>query len=135
MTAASPAAPLARQLNLRDGMRVWFDAMPEEVFDEIAEYALDLTFVADPAAGVDAAHVFVAERAVLGARLATLRRQIAPDGHLWVSWPAPASAMPTDISADAVRELGLTLGLIDTRACAVAVHWAGLKLVIRKDLR
>ena len=46
MTGANPVPPLVRTLGLRDGQRVWFDAMPEHVIDEIDEYALELIFVA-----------------------------------------------------------------------------------------
>ena len=135
MTTGYSGTPLAKKLNLRDGMRVWFDAMPESVADEIDEYALDLRFVADPAEGVDAAHVFVTERAALQAHLKELRDQIAPDGQIWVSWPKKAAKVPTDISEDTIRELCLPLGLVDTKVCAVNEVWSGLKLVIRKDLR
>ncbi len=135
MTAGQSAPPLARQLSLRDGQRVWFAGMPEPVFDEIAEYALDLTFVDDPAKGIDAAHIFVTERADLVERLAALRQQIARDGQVWVSWPTDAAVQPTDITADTVRELALPLGFVDTKACEVDAAWSALKLVIRKDLR
>lgn len=127
--------PLAKKLTLRDGMRVWFDAMPEHVIDEIDEYALELTFVADPAQGIDAAHIFVTEKAALAAQLATLRHQIAPDGQIWVSWPKKAAKVPTDITEDMIRELCLPLGLVDTKVCAIDETWSGLKLVIRKELR
>lgn len=133
--AGYSGTPLAKKLNLRDGMRVWFDAMPDSVADEIDEYALELRFVADPAEGIDAAHVFVTERAVLEARLNSLRNQIAPDGQIWVSWPKKAAKVPTDITEDTIRELCLPLGLVDTKVCAVDEVWSGLKLVIRKDLR
>ena len=135
MDTAYSGTPLARKLSLRDGMRVWFDGMPEDLFDEIAEYALELTFVANPADGIDAAHVFVTERSVLDARLNSLRGQIAPDGQVWVSWPKQASKVPTDITEDTVRELCLPLGFVDTKVCAVDEVWSGLKLVIRKELR
>ena len=135
MDTAYSGTPLARKLSLRDGMRVWFDAMPEDLFDEIAEYALELTFVANPADGIDAAHVFVTERSVLDARLNSLRGQIAPDGQVWVSWPKQASKVPTDITEDTIRELCLPLGFVDTKVCAVDEVWSGLKLVIRKELR
>ncbi|MFM5924173.1 MAG: hypothetical protein ACKOPG_08325 [Novosphingobium sp.] len=135
MPAGYSGTPLAKKLSLRDGMRVWFDGMPEDVFDEIAEYALELTFVADPAEGVDAAHVFVTGRAVLEERLKTLRQPIAPDGQVWVSWPKQASKVPTDITEDTIRELCLPLGFVDTKVCAVDQTWSGLKLVIRKELR
>jgi len=127
--------PLVKKLTLRDGMRVWFDAMPEHVMDEIDEYALDLVFVVDPAKGVDAAHIFVTERAVLEERLAALRNQIAPDGQIWVSWPKKAAKVPTDITEDTIREICLPMGLVDTKVCAVDEVWSGLKLVIRKELR
>jgi hypothetical protein len=135
VTTAYSGTPLAKKLSLRDGMRVWFDAMPEDVFDEIAEYALELTFVADPANGIDAAHVFVTERAVLEARLNALRKQITADGQVWVSWPKQASGVATDITEDTIREVALPLGFVDTKVCAVDDVWSGLKLVIRKELR
>ena len=133
--AGYSGTPLAKKLNLRDGMRVWFDAMPAEVVDEIDEYALELRFVDDPAKGIDAAHVFVTERAALEQRLAALRTQIAPDGQIWVSWPKQASKVATDITEDTIRDIALPLGLVDTKVCAVDDVWSGLKLVIRKELR
>ncbi len=127
--------PLAKKLSLRDGMRVWFLNMPEHVTDEIDEYALELTFVADPAEGVDAAHLFVTERAELARLLAALRHQIAPDGQVWVSWPKRAAKVATDITEDTIRAAALPLGFVDTKVCAVDETWSGLKLVIRKELR
>lgn len=135
MTTGYSATPLAKKLSLRDGQRVWFHAMPESVQDEIDEYALELTFVADPAEGVDAAHVFVTVREELARLLASLRQQIAPDGQIWVSWPKQASKVPTDITEDTIRDVCLPLGLVDTKVCAVDETWSGLKLVIRKELR
>ena len=135
MTTGYSGTPLAKKLNLRDGMRVWFDAMPAEVADEIDEYALELRFVDDPAAGIDAAHVFVTESAVLEQRLTALRSQIATDGQIWVSWPKRASKVATDITEDTIRDVALPLGLVDTKVCAVDDVWSGLKLVIRKELR
>ncbi|PKB25222.1 Protein of unknown function (DUF3052) [Novosphingobium kunmingense] len=135
MATGYSGTPLAKKLSLRDGMRVWFDAMPEHVFEEIAEYALDLTIVALPGHGIDGAHIFVTERDVLATRLQTLRSQIAPDGQVWVSWPKKAANVPTDIIEDTIRELALPLGFVDTKVCAIDETWSGLKLVIRKDLR
>jgi hypothetical protein len=129
-TAASNT-PLARKLNLRDGMRVWFLDMPEDAQDEIDEYALELTFVADPAEGIDAAHVFVTEPDELARLVTSLRDQIAPDGQVWVSWHTLAS----DITEDTIRQIALPLGYVDTKACAVDKVWSGLKLVIRKEFR
>jgi len=127
--------PLAKKLSLRDGQRVWFHAMPETVADEIDEYALDLIFVADPAEGVDCAHIFVTERTDLVAKLTALRVQIASGGQVWVSWPKQAAKVPSDITEDTIRAVALPMGFVDTKVCAVDDIWSGLKLVIRKELR
>ncbi|MBX7481386.1 DUF3052 family protein [Qipengyuania qiaonensis] len=135
MAAGYSGTPLAKKLSLRDGQRVWFDAMPESVQDEIGEYALDLIFVAGPEERPDAAHIFVTDRAALETTLAQLRRHMAHDGHVWVSWPKKASGIPTDVTEDTIREICLPMGLVDTKVCAIDETWSGLKLVIRKELR
>jgi hypothetical protein len=135
MASGYSGIPLAKKLGLRDGQRVWFSGMPTSVADEIDEYALDLTFVADPAEGIDAAHIFVTDRTELVRLLTALRHQIAPDGQIWVSWRKKASNEPTDITEDTIREVCLPMGLVDTKVCAVDETWSALKLVIRKELR
>ena len=135
MTTSYSGKPLALKLGLRDGQRVWFDRMPASVAEEIGDYALDLIVVADPAEGIDAAHIFVTERARLEVLLAALRHQITPAGQVWVSWPKQASKVPTDITEDTIRVVCLPMGLVDTKVCAVDEVWSGLKLVIRKELR
>ena len=135
MSTGYSGTPLAKKLNLRDGQRVWFDAMPEHVIDEIDEYALELTFVAGPEDNPDASHIFVTERAPLEAKLAALCDTMAKDGHVWVSWPKKTSGVPSEITEDTIREIALPMGLVDTKVCAVDETWSGLKLVIRKELR
>lgn len=135
MTSGYSGTPLAKKLSLRDGQRAWFSGMPESVADEIDDYALELDFVADPAEGIDAAHIFVTARADMEAKLTALRHQITPDGQVWVSWPKKAAKVPTDITEDTIREVALPMGFVDTKVCAVDEVWSGLKLVIRKELR
>lgn len=132
MTAGYSDTPLAKKLNLRDGQRVWFDRMPENIIDEIDEYALELYFIADPADGVDAAHIFVTGAEDLRALLASLREQIASDGHIWVSWPKKGSGHETALDQEEVQRIGLASGLVDTKKCAVDEIWSGLKFVIPK---
>ena len=135
MTEGYSGTPLAKKLNLRDGQRVWFDGMPEHIVDEIDEYALELIFVEGPEYAPDAAHIFVTEREAMAKKLSVLRRTMAQDGHIWVSWPKKASHVQTDITEDTIREICLPMGLVDTKVCAVDETWSGLKLVIRKELR
>ncbi len=132
MTAGTSDTPLAKKLNLRDGQVCWFDAMPEHIIDEIDEYALELRFVADPSRGIDAAHIFVTEAADLAEKLTRLRRQIAMDGQVWVSWPKKGSGQETALDQDVVQAAGLNAGFVDTKKCAVDDIWSGMKFVIPK---
>ena len=127
--------PLVKKLSLKDGMRVWFDAMPDNVRAEIDSFGLTLVEEPAPAKGIAAAHVFVTEKAVLAERLLALRHSIDPAGQLWISWPKKASKVPTDITEDTIRELCLPMGWVDVKVCAVDAVWSGLKLMIRKELR
>ncbi|MBK7162148.1 MAG: DUF3052 family protein [Sphingomonadales bacterium] len=109
--------------------------MPESVGAAIGSFGLTLVEESAPVQGIDAAHIFVTEQAVLADRLTTLRHSIDAAGQLWVSWPKKASKVPTDITEDTIRELALPMGWVDVKVCAIDAVWSGLKLVIRKELR
>ena len=99
MTAGYSGTPLAKKLSLKDGMRAWWDGMPESVRNEIAE-GFELETLSAPEAPIDAAHIFVTERTALEAKLHDLKPLLAPSGFIWVSWPKKASKLPTDIAED-----------------------------------
>jgi hypothetical protein len=136
---AAPAgysgAPLAKKLSLAPGMRTWFHAMPDSVRAEIDPAVIGVIEIDTPIKGLDAAHLFVTDRAELERLIAQLRTVIAPAGQIWVSWPKKASKMPTDITEDVIRVVALPTGLVDVKVCAVDAIWSGLKLVIRRELR
>ncbi len=132
MTAGYSETPLAKKLTLRDGHVCWFDGMPENIIDEIDEYALELRFVGEPFEGLDAAHVFVTEESDLAEKLALLRGLIDKKGQIWVSWPRKGSGQETALDQAAVQRIGLAAGLVDTKKCAVDEVWSGLKFVIPK---
>jgi hypothetical protein len=125
--------PLAKKLSLKDGLSVWFHAMPDSVRGEIGDVAILERPAPEP--GLNAAHIFTTERAEMERLLATLRHTIAPAGFVWVSWPKKASKVPTDITEDTIRAVCLPMGWVDVKVCAVDATWSGLKLVIRKELR
>jgi len=133
--AGYSGTPLAKKLGLKDGMHVWFDAMPDSVRAEIADYGVTLIEENAPSQIVDAAHVFLTEKSLLAKRLVALRNGLKTSGQLWISWPKKASKVPTDITEDTIRELALPMGWVDVKVCAIDAVWSGLKLVIRKELR
>ncbi len=131
MTAGYSGTPLARKLSLKPGLRAWREAMPESVAEEIGD--VDLTLLPRAEAPIDAAHIFVTERAQLAERLEALRPLLGLHGFLWVSWPKRASKRPTDITEDVIRAECLPLGLVDVKVCAVDAVWSGLKLMVRRS--
>ncbi len=126
---------LAGKLSLKDGQRVWWRNMPQDVRATIEADGLALKVLKTPAAPLDAAHVFVKSRADLEMAVASARGALAPDGFIWVSWPKKSSGVATDVTENTVREIALPTGLVDVKVCAVDEVWSGLKLMIRRELR
>jgi hypothetical protein len=74
---------------------------------------------------------FAREREVLQSKFPELKRALAQDGMLWISWPKRASNIATGLDGNIVREIGLQHGLVDVKVCAVDETWSGLKFVYR----
>ena len=135
MTAGYSGTPLAQKLSLKLGLRTWWCGMPDSVRAEIERDSPALDLLDTPVPPIEAAHIFVTERAVLECRIRLLLPLLARDGFIWVSWPKKAARVTTDISEDTIREVALPLELVDVKVCAVDSTWSGLKLVIRKSER
>lgn len=133
MTTGYSGTPLADKLGLKRGMRVWFHNMPDSVRREIAHADCEEQTAASD--GLQAAHLFVTERAHLERELTALRPLLATNGFIWVSWPKKAAKVATDITENVVRDVALPTGLVDIKVCAVDEIWSGLKLMIRKEYR
>ena len=74
---------------------------------------------------------FTSEKSELEREFATLVRALAPAGMLWISWPKSASGVPTDLTENVIRAIGLAHGLVDVKVAAVDDVWSGLKFVRR----
>jgi hypothetical protein len=121
---------LSQKLGLKPGFRIFADSPPKPYRDIVGELPNGAKILARPAAPLDTAHLFVTEARGLAGKLTRLRKVIALDGMIWVSWPKKASGVATDLSDVVVREVGLSLGLVDIKVCAVDETWSGLKFVI-----
>ena len=91
MSAGYSATPLARKLSLKAGLRTWWCGMPDAVRAEIEREGLALQLLDTPEPPVEAAHIFVTERAVLDCELRLLLPVLARSGFIWVSWPKRSS--------------------------------------------
>ena len=72
---------------------------------------------AKPGAGVVA--FFTTSRADLEGRFAALKKTLDPADGLWIAWPKKAAKIDTDLTFDAVQEVGLAHGLVDNKSCAI----------------
>jgi hypothetical protein len=86
-------------------------------------------------APLDVVVAFFLRRAELERRFGRLARTIHPAGGLWIAWPKRASGVPTDMTEDVAREIGLAEGLVDNKVCAIDAIWSGLRLVYRLEDR
>ena len=129
--AGYSGTPLAKKLGIKPGQRIvvlsgppgyrkTLDALPEKV--NCAERLSEK---------LDLIQLFVTSQAELKQRFNQAKRCLAADGALWISWPKKASGVATDLNENVVREIGLALGLVDVKVCAVDETWSGLKFVYR----
>ncbi len=75
-------------------------------------------------------HFFPRDRKEYEKRLPELKKSLASDRMIWVSWPKAVSEIPTDVTEKLVRGYALKIGLVDIKVCAVDETWSGLKMVI-----
>ena len=132
--AGYSGTPLVKKLGIRERARLRFENAPAGFVDLVGALPAGATLCRSNAPA-DHVHLFVTERATLAARLAAVRRELASDATLWISWPKRASKVETDVTEDVIRALALPLGFVDVKVCAIDATWSGLKLVVRKSLR
>jgi len=133
--AGYSGTPLGKKLGIKPGARVKVRNPPANYDDLLAplpEHAIVSARLRPP---VDIFHVFVRSRGELRASLDRGCREIRQDGMIWVSWPKRTSGVATDVTEDVVREMALSMTLVDVKVCAVDDTWSGLKLVVRRRHR
>lgn len=134
-TPGYSGTPLWKKLGIAAGSRVLAVHAPAAYRAWLAPLPDDVTFQRALSRDTDIIHLFTTRAAELTAETARWRQQMRPDAVIWVSWPKKASKVPTDITEDRIRDIVLPMGLVDVKVCAVSDVWAGLKLMIRRELR
>jgi hypothetical protein len=88
---------------------------------------------AKPGAGVVV--YFTTSRAELARRFDALKAALDPADGLWIAWPKKAAKLETDLTFEAVQEIGLASGLVDNKSCAIDASWQALRFVYRLEDR
>jgi hypothetical protein len=134
-TSGYSGTPLAKKLGIKAFSTLCVLNPPADYDELVAPLPEGVKRVARCDATTRLVHLFVTDRAVLARELERLRGTLAPDAVLWVSWPKKSAKVQTDITEDTIREVGLPLGWVDIKVCAVDATWSGLKLMVRTALR
>ncbi len=133
--AGYSGTPLVRKLGIKPGERVIAVDAPRHYLDLLTNLPADAQITTTITKNARFVHLFVIERKLLARELTRIRRAIADDGVLWVSWPKKSAGVGTDVTEDVIRAEALPLGFVDVKVCAVDDTWSGLKLMIRRTQR
>lgn len=122
--------PLAKKLGIKEGFKLMVINEPKKYVDLFDSLPGDLCFIKDSETKKDFIHFFTDSNSELEKKIKKLKTEIVHNGIIWISWPKKASKMPTDLTGNIVRQIGLKNGLVDIKVCAVNETWSGLKFVI-----
>lgn len=120
-----------QKLGIKAGARIVLLAEPPDYTATLGELPPDVLVEHKLAGKFDFVHIFATTKAGLEKKFAAAKSHLLPDGLVWISWPKKAAKMKTDLNENLIREIGLGLGLVDVKVCAVDETWSGLKFVYR----
>jgi hypothetical protein len=129
--AGYSGTPLLKKLGIKPGARVLLINAPAGYLAQLGPLPAGVTMLVAPEDGLDFVQLFSRESAEVAAWLPRLKAALATAGALWISWPKRAAHIPTDLSENLIRDMGLREGLVDVKVCAVDDTWSGLKFVYR----
>lgn len=133
--AGYSGTPLPQKLGIKPGMIIVAIDPPDHYRKLLDPIPSGVNFATRPVGNTKFVHLFATRRTELATQLSILRRKIADDAVLWISWPKKSSGVATDITEDVIRAVALPLGFVDIKVCAVDETWSGLKLMIRRENR
>lgn len=122
--------PLVKKLGIKEGFVIRVVNEPSHYVDLLVGMPGNVMLLKDKMRAKDLIHYFTTSKAELERDIVSLRKEIFPNGMIWVSWPKKAAKIVTDITEDLIRNVAIKNGLVDIKVCAVDEVWSGLKLVV-----
>ncbi len=135
MPAGYSGTPLAKKLGIRAGDTVALVGAPEGFEAELEGLPDDVQLKRRAGGKPNVVMLFTTKASDLERRFEPLAKSIWPDGSLWIAWPKKSSGVSTDLDENRLRDIGLPLGVVDNKVCAVNKVWSGLRFVWRKEHR
>lgn len=129
--AGYSGTPLPKKLGIKPGHRVLLLRAPADFDETLGDLPPDVSVTARLAKGpYDVIVAFCANRATFEKALPAARAALDQAGGLWIAWPKKASGVPTDLTEDLIRPVGLAAKLVDNKVCAIDDVWSGLRFVV-----
>ncbi len=122
--------PWCDALGIRSGMRVYLRNIPASYMQWIQPIPDDVRLLTRRVGPIDVGHVFTRRRIELISQLEGMSKRLADDGRVWVSWPTPYSAIPTELNERNVVTLALQHGLQVLRLQQLNAQWFALELSV-----
>jgi hypothetical protein len=120
---------LVEKLGLKPNQKAYINNPPENINRLIP--IDDFNFSKKLSRKFDLILFFTQSLKTLSEYFISFKNHLLQDGSLWVCWPKQSSKIPTDLNENIIRDLGLKLGMVDIKVCAVDEIWSGLKFVFR----
>ena len=104
---------------------------PKDFEKTLGKLPAGVKLVRQPRKPCDVVLCFAVMKKELMPRMKTAMK-ISADSGLWLIWPKKSSGVPSDLSEEVVRTMGLAAGWVDFKVCAVDAIWSGHKFARRK---
>lgn len=131
MAAGYSKRTLAEKLGIRQDSNIVIINSPEYYIKELGKSLKEVTISKNLGGKIKFIHFFTKDKKELESIFPKLKKSLAQDGMLWVSWPKTSSKIRTDLNENIIREIGLKNKLVDVKVCAIDEDWSGLKFVYR----
>jgi hypothetical protein len=123
--------PLLEKLGIKSGQTLYLGNAPQGYLKTLGPLPPDSKLTQSLKGPCHFIQFFSKDKSEVEAAFPRLKKHLAANGSLWVSWPKGASKINTDLNENVAREIGLKHGLVDVKVCAVDDVWSGLKFVFR----
>jgi len=132
VTTGYSGTPLAKKLGIKAGHHISLIGEPDEYFGLFKDLPQNINWHKNfDTPDLDMIHIFIVNKEFYMEVLPQAKKAIKKNGSIWVSWPKRTSDIPTDVSENIIRSVGLSVGLVDVKVCAINGDWSGLKFVYR----
>src|SRR4029077_4398776 len=129
--AGYTGTPLAKKLGIKPGATVVLVDAPDGIEATLAPLPEEVTLRRGNRGRRGMTIWFVTARRELERRFGAVAHAVG-EGTLWVAWPKGSSGVETNVTENAIRDVCLPAGLVDSKVCAIDATWSGLRLTGRR---